>query len=643
MKRPFTSATFALLGGLGAVVSCDYDSGGTFPELGVFASIEGDPLRPVLCAPLPLLQGSQVDVRRALDDALEVSAEATRKGVTLRFFAGSDEVAPSLYVEREDLLNTFVETKRIERNGTTYDLRFVPNCTDPSGSVGSGGTGGGTGGRPGTGGSGKGGAGGASGGSSGSGGLGTGARAPVSAVVDSFSPEEGPYGTIVTIRGRNLQTTELSDLRISINEQDRVVFGPDATNVLAWEDDTIRFRYPFPADGPMHVDQNTFPRVDVGTFVATWMPGKRHVLPGTTTAITAISDGPGRILAVLDTTPPALVSADGSNWTRQALTFESLRADTIRLYRASDGIRGFALSTTDPPQILALERRVGDGGAPLLAQEIPDGGAPGTPDGGVVSSDGGADAGPGPDVDIIPGEAFDAIPTGVVVSSTFVLAGGDAGAAVWFQDGAGWRRARPGVGRWVIDKGPIADPNPSASLHTAVATSDGALHVLWAEATGSTFDDTGTPYVQSLPSAASTFGTPAPAGDAVDDFLTTLVAESRGDGFVVRYCGSDVDNFGFSGSEYRCRLVLRRADGQSVQGTWKDDELSRHAISGNTIGGLRCDTAAGQSFVPDAIAGSGEKLAIWPCSPVVAIAVDPDGVTQFILRAGSGIYSPRAR
>jgi hypothetical protein len=231
----------------------------------------------------------------------------------------------------------------------------------------------------------------------------------------------------------------------------------------------------------------------------------------------------------------------------------------------------------------------------------------------------------------------------VTVSNVFALAAGDGGAAVWFEDGGSWKRARPGAGRWLVDKGPIADPRPSATLHTAVATSDGSLHVLWAEATGSTFDDTGTPYLQSLPSASSTFGTPEPAGDAVDDYLTTLVAESRGDGFLLRYCGSDVDNFGFSGSEYRCRLVIRRADGQFVQGTMKDDSTSRHAISGSTVGGLRCDAAAGQSFVPDAFAAGGEKLAIWPCAPVVAIAVDPSGLTQFIVRGGSGLYSPRER
>jgi hypothetical protein len=580
-----------------AVASCDASAGGPeIYELGIFADNALNRLDIVTCVKLPVLQGSQVDGRARVNADVEVVTEATRSGVTLTFFEGSREI-DSRFVSADELRDDFLLDVVV--NGSSEpNVRFTSDCANSSGGSGTGGTGGTggsngtgvTGGRPGTGGNFSG----------GTGGVSTGGQ-PGGFAVSSIAPLVGPYGTEVTIRGQGFGTKAASDVHLSLGGDDVLQVTPSSTIVTAWDSTQIKFRFPFPQEGAVDVDSTDL-HVHPGDFLPNYRPGPKQTATASAGAVASISEGPGRISAVLDTRPPTMVQSDGKSWTEIELAPEApVRSDTIRLYLAADALRGFALTTADPPEIVDF----------------------------VLSGD---------------GSTFTGTSTGVIVTSTYALAGGSQGAAIWFAESGSWKRVSRGKASWAVDKGPITDPKPGADLHAVVATSDGSLHVVWAEKTGTLLDDTGTPYVQTLLSASSTFGTPAPAGGSVDDFVSTLVAESRGDGFLIRYCGSDVDPFGFSGSEYRCRVSLVTPDGTHSDGSWKDDATSRHTIRGTGMAGLRCDDKAGSQLFPDvktAAANTAPDIAAWPCPPVLAAELDDDGALQVILRSGSSLFSPR--
>jgi hypothetical protein len=247
---------------------------------------------------------------------------------------------------------------------------------------------------------------------------------------------------------------------------------------------------------------------------------------------------------------------------------------------------------------------------------------------------------------------MEATASGVMVTSEYAMDGGTDGATVWFRSGNEWTRARASGTGWAIDKGPVADPRPSASRHAAGATSDGALYIGWAEDTGDFLDDRGAPYLQRLAAEASEFGASTRAGHDVDDYVSSLSLVGRGSGVVLRYCGSDVDPAGLTEDELLCFVALHSVGGQAVLRSVKESEKARYAFGPGGPAAAYCSSSLGLRSLPGFVNGGTSlgaleplpgEVAVWPCAPLVAAEVDPDGELLMVLEHDATLVSPRPR
>jgi hypothetical protein len=296
---------------------------------------------------------------------------------------------------------------------------------------------------------------------------------------------------------------------------------------------------------------------------------------------------------------------DGVDWTSTLIDVAGARLESLRLYMADTELHGFVLSEQEPPEVLDL----------------------------ALDPDSGE---------------FVPTSTGVTVGAQYTAAGGPDGAVVWFREGNEWRGARWKSAGWAADLGPVSDPNPSGANHTAAATSDGSLYVGWSEDTGSFLDDLGAPFLRRLAPGTSTFEPKTRAGSSVDDYVTTLRLEGRGDGLLVHYCGSDVDPFGLSGTEYRCYAALHPASGAPLLSVGKETTLVRYTFRQGVASAVWCSDR-GMEMIPDVVAESAmttpfeAEVSVWPCAPVLAAEVDGQGELQVIVRQGDNLHSPRVR
>ena len=253
-----------------------------------------------------------------------------------------------------------------------------------------------------------------------------------------MAPTEGDYGSEVTVLGNNLGSVARSDVRLVLGGGGEVVITPnDEEFVKAWNEDRLRFRFAFPAEGVVAIETPQG-AVMAGDFKPNWLPGDGYPIAPGASVIASVAAGNGQLAVVIDTTPPTLARFSASGRTEEVIAITGYRDETLRLYLGETlEVEGFALSDTSPPEVIQLD---------------PDGSD------GLVAS-----------------------PTGLLVSNEFVLAGGSNGAVVWYSEADAWRRARPADAGWTVDKGPIADPDPMAPDHAAGATSDGSL---WARTLG---------------------------------------------------------------------------------------------------------------------------------------------------------------
>ncbi|MCA9644925.1 MAG: IPT/TIG domain-containing protein, partial [Myxococcales bacterium] len=342
----------------------------------------------------------------------------------------------------------------------------------------------------------RGGSGGSGAGGSGAGGSGGSGFDPPAA--SGMSPTSGEYGSVVTITGSNLGSSARSDVQLVLGGGGEVVLTPtDSDFVHSWTEDQVSFRFAFPAEGAVAIETPQGAAL-AGDFQPTWSPGTPYPIAPGASVVSSVATGSGELAVVIDTTPPTLSRFSASAHSDANIAVSGYRKETLRLYLGETlEVVGFALSDTSPPEILQLD---------------PDG------NGGLVAN-----------------------ATGVTVSESFVLAGGASGAVVWFSENDQWSRARPSAGAWSIDKGPIADPDPSAPDHAAGATSDGTLWIAHSVDSGTLLDDMERPMCQKLGPSDTSFGGSFACGISMDDYITSLDFSDRGRGTVLRYCGSDVD------------------------------------------------------------------------------------------------------
>jgi hypothetical protein len=203
-------------------------------------------------------------------------------------------------------------------------------------------------------------------------------------------------------------------------------------------------------------------------------------------------------------------------------------------------------------------------------------------------------------------------------------------------------RARPTSAGWALDKGPVTDPQASSPDHAVGTSSDGSFYVAWSVDAGNFLDDMERPMLRRLPGAEGAFGTNATGGTNVDDYVTGLEFLDKGRGVVLRYCGSDVDPFGLSGTDYYCYDALHAQGGGSILGVPVDSTSSRHAFSADHAVAGYCDGERTFRLRSDDDPVSeteppGEAV-VYPCQTTFALEIDPDGDFVPVIRVGTTLY-----
>lgn len=437
------------------------------------------------------------------------------------------------------------------------------------------------------------------GGNGGSGGsAGSAGTNPGPPSVSTMTPSEGAYGTQVTITGSNLGSSG-RDVRLVLGGSADVILTPSDTDfVQEWTEESLRFRFAFPAEGVVAIETPEGATM-AGDFKPSWLPGEAYPIAPGASVVSSVAAGSGELAVVIDTTPPTLARFGGGAHSEAGIAVTGYREETLRLYLGETAeVEGFALSDTSPPEIIQLD---------------PDG------SGGLVASS-----------------------TGVQVSEDFVLAGGSNGAVVWFSENDQWSRARPSAGTWSIDKGPIADPDPTAPDHAAGATSDGSLWLGHSVDSGDFLDDMERPVCRVLGPSDTSFGSTFACGISMDDYITSLDFFDRGRGTVVRYCGSDVDPWGLSGTDYLCYTALLTPNGSGSLALPDEKDTSRYAFTDSLVVGGICDRETGLQLTADPENDAGET-ALWPCPELDALEVDASGDFAFLVRHENALYFPRRR
>jgi hypothetical protein len=428
---------------------------------------------------------------------------------------------------------------------------------------------------------------------------------PSPPTVSAMMPVSGPFGTEITILGTDLGSSARSGVSILLGEDEAGVLAPtNKPEIVRWSETEIRFRFPFPFEGRVLI-RTPEGEVVAGEFEPTWVAGPALKSSANVLSTASLAPASGVLAAVLDTGPPSMVSFDGSEWTRTDIAgSNNLRADSIRLYVEGTELAAFALSTALAPLIIGLD----------------------------------------------PADSFAQNPTTLKVTSDYRVAGGPDGATIWYRMGNDWYRMRPAAGSWSMDKGPIADPNPSGAKHAAAATSSGALYVTWGVASGSALDDRGEVHHRFVAPDASAFTTTtAITGSQMDDSISSILMSDRGVGIVTQYCGTDQDPLGVTASGKLCYSALLP---MGPKATYVEFNTLRYGFGAGASSMAYCNPGMGTRLLPmvgaggttaaklDAIAGD---IVAWPCANVVALDVDPDGTPLLLLEQDGQLYSPRAR
>lgn len=489
-------------------------------------------------------------------------------------------------------------------NGGTFGGDGGSDSTGTAGVSGAAGSSGGEGGAENTGGAGAGaGAGGASSaagaaGVAGQGGGGAPPTPPGPPAVEALTPETGAFGALISIQGSWLGSPARSaQLRIG-SAPAFTLYSNDETFVESWTENEIRFRYPFPADGAITLE-TAQGSVALGSFTPSWFSLATIANAPAASVIASLSTAPQTVTLLFDSTPPQLIELGPEGAVAHDVSLGGAVPSSVRLYAASAGVEGIGVSSGDAPELIHLRNDDGD----------------------------------------LVGEA-----TGILLEATeSALAGGPDGACAWLHRDDGWWRARPSGEDWAIDAGPLEDVQSTSPDRAVGASSDGSLYVAWSVDTGNWFDDMQAPRMRRLDASTLTWSDSMSAGSSVDDYITSLQVIDKGRGVVVRYCGSDVDPFGASGTTYSCYDGLHTPAGASIARVSVDATASRHAFSaaravaGYCDGGdtfrLRTDTDVAPA--PDAPIG---EAIVFPCQTTSALEIDSNGDYVPVVRRGNTLH-----
>jgi hypothetical protein len=405
--------------------------------------------------------------------------------------------------------------------------------------------------------------------------------------IESLSPASGAYGTLVTIKGDGLGNPSLTGFKLILGDDGQVELDPqDDSAVVSWTDQEITFRYPFPAEGAVTLQAPKGALV-AGEFQPTWHVAQEIDQAPAATVLASISPAPDHIQMLFDTMPPTLLDVGPEGAVEHAVMADNVDPSSLRLYlNAQKKVEGVGVSTDAAPVIVHLQNQADD----LLGK-----------------------------------------PTTIKLQATeYGVAGGSEGAAVWMRRSTGWFRARPSGATWAQDKGPIAEAHENDPDRASGNTSDGSLYVAWSVDTGNFLDDMEAARMAKVEPSGTKFEGTLVAGSSVDDYITRLTLQSRGDGLVVTTCGSDVDPFGLSGTDYYCFDSLHAPGGAALLHVPLDEKAVAHAFTHERAVAAYCSgdrswlirTDADVETTPGAAIG---ETVLFPCPEAVALEVNGEG------------------
>ncbi|HVH46012.1 MAG TPA: IPT/TIG domain-containing protein [Labilithrix sp.] len=421
-------------------------------------------------------------------------------------------------------------------------------------------------------------------------------------MITSITPLEGAYGTEVTVTGDNFDAAA-TNLVLSGEASPLSFAMPSAgtqskpSNVITkWSKTEIKFRYPFPAEGVIRVTSKSG-QAEGGAFVPSWKPGTP--LSGAFNRqpmLAVVSPAAGTTVAAFDgVTGPVIVigKPDGSietnAWNRGASAIPA-----ISLYVTPSGtVDGFFSSGG------TLWRLTDAAGAATTAS------------------------------------------TGI--AAEYAAGGQDAtGPYAWIKNGTTLQRVRPPG--WTADQ-TITDPTPGGAPGPTIAVSaDHSLFVGWGRNdTGSfpLYDHTATVITRRLRPGQGAFDAQRTAGGGADDKMIWTRLRPGPDGRVASYfCASDT---GFMAS-----ATIDCQEGYIGNGTSmpSPSQASEYIVGYNstTAAAALCDVATATLKLGPEGSTAQQVPTIFPCpSAIVAVAVDPAGAGNVLVRSGNYLYAPRPR
>jgi hypothetical protein len=119
---------------------------------------------------------------------------------------------------------------------------------------------------------------------------------------------------------------------------------------------------------------------------------------------------------------------------------------------------------------------------------------------------------------------------------------------------------------------------------------------------------------------------------------------SKGDGLVLRYCGSNADPFGLSGNDYYCYDALHAPSGAAIFGVPVNAQAVAHAFTHERAVVAYCGadqtwlirSDLSQEAEPGALVG---EPVLFPCPEAVALEVNGEGDYLALVRFQGATYA----
>ncbi|MFN7133692.1 MAG: IPT/TIG domain-containing protein, partial [Myxococcales bacterium] len=174
--------------------------------------------------------------------------------------------------------------------------------------------------------------------------------------VTSLTPQEGPFGTEVTLTGAHLRDNGSERLFVGDalrGQPVELTSGHEA--VVSWTDTEIRFRYPFPAEGAVTV-KTTGGEAASPAFAPDWIPGPAGTaMVKGDTLLDALAPEDARVFALVQGKEQTrLVEFTSTGAREHTFSGDGRQLAAARLFAGSGGVGGMALTSGTTPKLMKV-------------------------------------------------------------------------------------------------------------------------------------------------------------------------------------------------------------------------------------------------------------------------------------------------